>query len=241
MSKYEGYELVWSEEFDSGKINTDIWDWEIGYIRNNELQYYTDSPENSYIEDNMLVIKTDKTDDEEKPYLSASLFTKEKSFLYGRLEMRAKLPGDQGMWPAFWMLGTSMKDVGWPKCGEIDIMEMVGGEFYLPYHGGRGLVQATVHYPNEAEGLSRSCELIDEGYDDDFHIYGIDWDENFIRFYVDDKVYNRINIKELPQFHKEFFLIVNTAVGAWWAEDPDETTRFPQKYIIDWIRYYKKK
>lgn len=240
------YKLVWSEEFDGSEINRDIWQYEIGYVRNNELQYYTDSPENSYVEDSCLVIKSIKTGDEKCPYTSASLNTMgTKEFLYGKLEMRAKLPFGTGIWPAFWTLGVNIEETPWPACGEIDIMEMVGGNgrdiAVCPFgdYVSDSVVQATIHYPEEKYGLQRALELADRKFCDDFHIFGIEWTKDYIKFYVDNIIYNSIDIREIPALHLPQYVLVNTAVGGGWGGAPDDTTVFPQKYYIDWIRYYK--
>ncbi len=245
MNKKE-YKLVWSEEFNGPEIDKNTWRHEIGYVRNNELQYYTDAPENSFIEDGCLVIKSIKTDDPECPYTSASLNTRtKKDFLYGKLEMRAKLPFGAGVWPAFWTLGTNISEVDWPECGEIDIMEMVGGEGRdiptCPFgdYVSDSVVQATLHYTNEPKGLQRAFEFSDRKFCEDFHIFGIEWTEEYIRCYVDNVIYNSLDIRDIPAFHKPHYVLVNTAIGGGWAKDPDDTTVFPQKYYIDWIRYYK--
>lgn len=238
--------LVWSEEFDGKEIDKTLWRFEKGYVRNAELQYYSDSPENSYIEDSCLVIKTMKTDDEKCPYTSASLNTHgRKSFLYGRIEMRAKLPYSDAIWPAFWMLGDNISEVDWPACGEIDIMEMVGGEgrdiHTCPFgdYVNDSVVQGTVHYENEAPGLQRAIELGDAKFCDDFHIFGIEWTKEYIKFYVDDIIYNSVDIREIEAFHKPHYILVNTALGGGWAKDPTDNTVLPQKYYIDWIRHYQ--
>lgn len=237
--------LVWSEEFDNG-IDPAVWGYEIGYIRNNELQIYTDDPKNAYTENSCLVIESIKTGDPDCPYTSASINTLGKQeFLYGRLEMRAKLPFGKGIWPAFWTLGVDIKENPWPACGEIDIMEMVGGVnttfATCPFddHMGDNVVQATIHYPDERKPLPRAYELRHGNFCDDFHIFGIEWTENCIKTYVDDTVYNKLDVSDLPMFHRPHYVLLNTAVGGGWPGDPDETTVFPQKYYIDWVRYYQ--
>lgn len=240
------YKLVWSEEFDGPEIDRSTWGYELGYVRNNELQEYVDAPENSYIEDSCLVIKSIKTGDPERPYTSASLNTHgKKEFLYGKLEMRAKLPFGKGIWPAFWTLGVNIRETPWPACGEIDIMELVGGTnktfATCPFndHMGDDVCQATIHYPNEKKAMQRAFELKDGNFCDDFHVFGIEWTENCIKCYVDNVIYNKLDITDIPAFHKPHYVLVNTAIGGGWPGDPDDTTVFPQKYYIDWIRYYK--
>lgn len=239
------FTLAWNEEFDGKEINKELWNYEIGYIRNDEPQYYTDSKENAYIEDSCLVIELKKTDDSSRPYTSASLNTLGNfDFCYGKLEMRAKLPYGQGIWPAFWCLGANFKEVGWPKCGEIDIMELMGGEYpgnaTRPFclHFGDNVVQSTIHHPEKTEeNISRAMELKDEIYADDFHVFGMEWNDKWIKTYVDSYVYNKIDISNLPAFHLPHFVLVNLAMMSWSL--PNEKNVFPQKYYIDWIRYYK--
>lgn len=236
----EGWKLVWSEEFDGGEINRNIWSFEEGYIRNKELQYYTSRPENAYIQDQKLVIESRKEEHKGYAYTSASLTTKNrKTFLYGRIEMRAKLPYGKGIWPAFWLLGASFEgDTDWPACGEIDIMELVGGG------AGDRTLYANVHSPNANGGLDyagANTYVLENGrFCDDYHIIGLEWNPDTIEWVVDGKVYFKADISGIPCFHKEHFLLVNTAVGGAWPGDPDEETVFPQYYHIDWIRYYKK-
>lgn len=244
----KNWKLVWSDEFDSPEINKENWGFELGYIRNNELQKYTDDPKNAYIEDGCLVIEAIKTDEPDCPYTSASLNTKDKvNFTHGRLEMRAKLPYGTGIWPAFWTLGQDIDENPWPSCGEIDIMELVGGnnDTYAtcPFndHHGDHVVQATIHFKGEPEGhiLPRAYELMEGDFKDDFHVFGVDWDENCAKFYIDGVYYNKCNISDIPELHRPQYVLVNIAVGGGWPGDPDENTVFPQKYYIDYIRYYK--
>lgn len=240
------YKLVWSEEFDNPEIDRNIWGYELGYVRNNELQEYVDDSENSYIKDSCLVLKAIKTGDPKRPYTSASLNTYSKqNFLYGKLEMRAKLPYGKGIWPAFWTLGQNIAEVPWPACGEIDIMELVGGKnttnATCPFvdHMGDNVVQGTLHYPNEPKGMQRALELKEGKFADEFHTFGIEWTKDFIKVYCDDVVYNKLDIKDQPAFHLPHYILVNIAIGGFWPGDPDETTVFPQTYEIDWIRYYQ--
>lgn len=226
------YKLSWSEEFNGPEIDRSLWDYEIGYIRNNEPQYYTDSPENSYIKDSCLVIETKETGNSEMPYTSASLNTLGHfEFMYGRIEMRAKLPRGTGIWPAFWTLGSNFKEVGWPACGELDILELVGG--------GINDARATsnFHYPNKPHDHMETAFLLDGDFSENFHIFGMEWDEKTVKTYVDGIVYNSLDISEMDWFHKPHFILVNTAIARW--IEGYETNEYPQKYYIDWIRYYK--
>lgn len=240
------YKLIWSQEFNEPEIDSSVWNYEKGYVRNSELQLYTDDPANSYIKDGCLVIEAIKTGNPDCPYTSASLNTfGKKGFLYGKLEMRAKMPYGKGIWPAFWTLGQNIRELPWPACGEIDIMELVGGEnktnATCPFedHMGDNVIQGTIHYANEIKGLARAYELADSNFCDDFHVIGIEWTDKFIKCYCDGVVYNKLDIENLPAFHLPHYILVNIAVGGGWPGNPDETTIFPQKYYIDWIRYYQ--
>lgn len=246
---YDGYELVWQDNFEKNCIDSEKWNYEYGYVRNKELQFYTDSSENSYIENNQLVIKLDKKEDGK--YYSACLHTcGKKEFLYGRLEMRAKLPKGQGVWPAFWMLGTDFKgdfeadfykgDKPWPQCGEIDIMELIGGP-YIAHRGGDRVIHAAIHYPNEKMVHSKRIELLDTDFNSDYHIIGIDWNEEYITWYCDGYIYNRQSIADIPEMHKPYYLLLNIALGGSWPGDPDDTTILPQFMYVDYVRYYRKK
>ena len=231
--------LVWQDEFDGEVIDREKWGYEIGYIRNNELQGYTDRLENARLENSMLVIEGRKEMFENFDYTSASVNTKGHfGFKYGKLEMRAKLPKGQGIWPAFWTLGINIDDIGWPRCGEIDVMEMVGGTA-----GGEHISYATVHYPDE-DGNHKSqgggkYELEKGLLSDDFHIYSVDWNEKTISWEVDGNLFFTANIEEIACFHKEHYILLNLAIGGGWPGSPNEETAFPQKYLIDWVRVYK--
>lgn len=232
----------WTADFAKKGLSEEIWNHEIGYIRNNELQYYTDSGENSYIENGELVICARKSDDPDRPYTSASLNTQGKvEFLYGKLEMEAKLPYGTGIWPAFWTLGRQhgIKEE-WPECGEIDIMEMIGGRGSEKTGGGDAEYFATVHYPDEAticeDGL-RSARLAGKSYCDGYHKFGVLWGKEAISFCIDSLVWKTISIADIPAFHKSHFLLVNIAVGGDWPGEPDAATQFPQIYRIKSITY----
>lgn len=244
------WELVWSDEFegDAGTpVNTDYWTQEIGGAGwgNNEHQYYTDRVENASLDGNgnlAIVAREENPGDYnchygECKYTSARLISRDKvEFTYGRVEARLKLPRGQGIWPAFWMLGANFPQVGWPNSGEIDIMENVGFE--------PRTVHGTVHGPgySGASGVGGS-HSIDEDLADDFHVYAIDWDEDAIRWYFDGELYHILTPNDLGGrewvFDHDFFLLLNLAVGGNWPGYPDETTEFPQTYLIDYVRVYK--
>lgn len=231
--------LVWQENFDGAEINRDEWSFEKGYIRNNELQFYEDSNKNAFIRNGKLVLRALKTNNPQKPYTSASINTRYgQHFLYGRIEMRAKLPFGQGIWPAFWTLGTDIGTVGWPKCGEIDIFELIGGNTVYP--NGDGRIHTNIHTPEPANNkIGGLFELRNSSFADDFHIFGINWTEKLLEFYVDNIIFCRWNIEDVPELHKPHYILLNIAVGGNWPGPPEDTTVFPQEYVVDWIRYYK--
>ena len=237
--------LVFEEHFDGDTLNRDIWDYEIGFIRNHEPQYYTDRPCNIYLKDSMLHIVTLREDYEGAKYTSASINTMGKfSCLYGRVEMRAKLPFSKGLWPAFWMMGENFPIVNWPRCGEIDIMEMIGKE---DDPGSNGEQTMSLHYfSKEANDIHSSIERYRSPYEcfgDDFHTWAIEWEEGEIRWYFDDVMTRRAELTEdmLGCFNKPQFILVNTALSDWNDNErpDDEHTQLPQEYIIDYIRVYQ--
>jgi beta-glucanase (GH16 family) len=159
-----------------------------------------------------------------------------KEFKYGRVDIRAALPKGQGIWPALWMLGKSINTVGWPACGEVDIMEMVGGA------GRENTVHATAHWFHTAYASYTGHTTLSQGtYSDKFHVYSITWNEQFITWYVDDVEYHKIDITpaELSEFREQFFLIFNVAVGGNWPGNPDSSTQFPQHMIVDYVRVFQ--
>lgn len=238
----EKRKLVWSDEFNKPNgtgLDESKWVHEIGGEGwgNNEEQFYTDKLENCYIEDGNLVIEAIKEKIGNNPYTSARIITKDKfEFQYGKVEMRAKIPYGQGIWPAFWMLGADFKEVGWPDCGEIDIMENIGKE--------PNIIHGTVHGPGYygSMGIGNTYS-IEQNFTDDFHVFTIDWSEDKIEWFVDGVLYHTMNpdktIGNEWVFNKKFFLLLNLAVGGNWPGYPDETTIFPQKFIIDYIRVYQ--
>lgn len=231
--------LLWAEEFEyDGKPDTNVWSHEIGYRRNNEKQYYTNALENCRVENGMLVIEARKEKTDSFNYSSASIRTKgKKDFLYGRIEVKAKLPRGIGTWPAIWMLGTR-DDTRWPEKGEIDIMEYVG---FAP-----DKIYANVHTKayNHVLGTNKGDSIeIPEPYND-FHLYAIDWRKEKIDFFVDSVKYfsfqNEGTGNDTWPFDKPHYLLLNLAIGgAWGGQHGIDTTIFPQKYYIDYVRYYK--
>lgn len=236
--------LILDEDFNEGKINRDLWDFEIGFIRNHEPQYYTDRPENAYIEDGMLKIVTRREEYEGAHYTSASLNTMGKfSFCYGRAEMRAKLPYSKGLWPAFWMMGENFPEVDWPHCGEIDIMETTGT---IREESDRELI-TTIHWQskekNDHDCVTGRYWMESGKFADAFHIFAVEWEETELRWYLDDTMVCRFEITEDMKgcFNKPHFILINTALADWNDDDrpDDEHTVLPQEYCIDYIRVYQ--
>jgi len=245
-AEYEGYELVWSDEFnDDGLPNTDDWGYDTGDHGwgNNELQNYTArDKKTARIEDGNLIITAFLIEtSSKKEYRSARLVTRGKqAWKFGRIDMRAKLPGGTGTWPAFWMLPEEWNygNSSWPANGEIDIMEYVG---YAP-----GDVHAAVHTEarNHMRGNNASADIRVHDAEEEFHVYSIEWTEDIISAYVDGKKYfeyeNNGQGYEYWPFDKEFHIILNTAIGGFWggAQGVDDSI-FPQEFVIDYVRVYQ--
>jgi beta-glucanase (GH16 family) len=233
--------LVWSDEFDKeGAPDPAKWDFEVGLVRNQEKQYYTKGrPENARVEGGHLVIEARKEDWEKAKYTSASLVTKGKaSWTGGRVEVRAKLPQGRGTWPAIWMLGESIGKVGWPACGEIDLMEFVG---YDP-----GRVHANIHTKayNHMNGKGKGSPLALAEPWKDFHVYAVDWTQEKLDFSVDGKVFftyaNEKKGAEVWPFDQPHYLILNLAIGgAWGGQKGIDDAIFPQQFRIDYVRVYQ--
>ena len=250
-------ELVWSDEFGhEGLPNSEKWGYEEGFVRNAEEQYYTKGRmENARVENGVLVIEGRKEEylnsayeagsedwrrsKEFADYTSAALVTKNKaSWTYGRFEIRAKLPSGGGVWPAIWMLGEniSIPETPWPICGEIDIMEFVGKD--------PGYVHGNIHYGPDGVHKCAPGKMATENPWDDFHVYAIDWDERVIDFYFDDIKYHSVYLDVAGKgadnaFRKPQYLLINLALGGGWGGRID-TSIFPQKFLIDYVRVYQK-
>jgi len=238
------WRLVWCDEFDQpdGSLpDTSKWGYDTGGggWGNGELQYYTTRTNNARIEGGKLVIEAKLENYEGKKHTSARLLTKDKwSWTYGRMEARLKIPRGQGIWPAFWMLGSNIGSAGWPACGEIDIMENIGKE--------PGILHGTVHGPGYSGGAGITGQVSLPGsaaLADDFHIYGVEWETNRITWLLDGKAYFTITPTNLPPgkkwvFDQPHFLLLNLAVGGAWPGYPDNTTVFPQRLIVDYVRVY---
>ncbi|TDT70460.1 glycosyl hydrolase family 16 [Hypnocyclicus thermotrophus] len=228
-------EVVWEENFNGDKIDENIWTFEVGNGNNGwgnaELEYYT--KENSELRDGKLIITAKKENKNGYQYTSSRLKTQGKfSFTYGTVEVKAKLPKGKGIWPAIWMLGENISTKGWPDCGEIDIMELLGDN--------PSKIYGTIHGPgySGANGKSSNYTLSSGDFSDDFHIFKVEWDITSIKWYVDNEMYHeekRSNISNWV-FDDDFFIILNVAVGGNWPESPDINTTFPQIMEIDYIK-----
>jgi len=239
------WELIWSDEFDAPDgSSADTGKWRVADTpgsANGELEYYTSRLENVYIENptgsnGVLVIQALKEKYETREYTSGSLNTRGRfDQLYGRFEARIKIPFGQGIWPAFWMLGSTG---GWPLGGEIDIMENIGKE--------PNIIHGTMHGPgySGANGIGGPFALPEgQRFADDFHLFAVEWEPNVIRWFVDDQLFKTSTPKDLPEgavwvYDHPFYLILNVAVGGGWPGYPDDTTVFPQTMKVDYVRVY---
>ncbi len=248
-----GWTLVWSDEFstpDGSSPDPAKWTYDLGGNGwgNHELESYTNRKENAQIEKGNLVVTAQKetytgADGVTREYTSARLKTQGLfSQAYGRFEARIKIPEGQAIWPAFWMLGEDVPTAGWPKCGEIDIMENVGKE--------PGTVHGSLHGPSTSAKTSDLTAIytLPGGLRlaDDFHLYAVEWDPDTIRFYVDSNLYATFLSSQWPPggnwvFDHPFFIILNVAVGGVWPGNPDASTKFPQSMLVDYVRVYNKR
>lgn len=235
---YENMTLVWQDEFDGTALNTNDWTFETGGHGwgNNEKQYYR--KENVSLQDGHLIITAKKESYSGSEYTSSRIITMgKKEFRYGRVDIRALLPEGQGIWPALWMLGASFPNVGWPASGEIDIMEMIGGS------GRENTVHGTVHWDNAGQYASygKGYTLSSGKFNEKFHVFTIIWDSSKIVWYVDDVQFNVIDTTPagLSEFQNPFFFIFNVAVGGNWPGEPNASTVFPQRMIVDYIRVFQ--
>lgn len=239
-----GYNLSWQDEFNGSEIDESSYNFEIGDgcpdicgWGNNEMQLYSDQPENASVENGTLIIRA--TEDVNGVFESARITTKDKRFFqYGRIDVRAKITRTQGMWPAIWMLGQTIDDVGWPASGEIDIMENVGHEAATA-HG-------TAHWGPRGRGFSTfsgSSITLDEDLAERFHVFSIVWERDLIEWYVDETKFFTLTPasvgNETWRFNDDFFFIFNVAVGGNFPGPPDSTTEFPQQMEIDYIRVFQ--
>ncbi|MFQ3598898.1 MAG: family 16 glycosylhydrolase [Chloroherpetonaceae bacterium] len=240
------WQLVWSDEFNSNGLDTSKWSYQIGTGTpligwgNNELQYYTNRPVNVDVFNGNLWIVAQRENFGGMQYTSARLRTRNKGdWRYGRIEMRAKLPTGRGLWPAFWMLPTDEVFGGWPQSGEIDIMELVGHE--------PNRVHGTIHFGNpwpQNQWQGTSWTLPQGTFNDDFHTFAIEWQQNEIKWFVDSTQYfvrvpANLGTLNWP-FNERFHIILNVAVGGNWPGSPNASTVFPQAMVVDYVRVYQR-
>lgn len=249
-----GWKLVWCDEFNTAGLPDDKkWDYEEGFVRNHELQYYTRKrAANARVEDGKLIItgrkekfanpkyrrgsKDWRRRRKDAEYTAASLITRNKfSFLYGRIEVRAKLPRGKGVWPAIWTLGANRSVHHWPRCGEIDIMEYVGKD---PHR-----VHANAHYAVKGKHRSQGGKHKTKAPYEGFHVYAIEWFSDRIDFYFDKVKYFTFPIDSAGKgadnaFRKPHYLLINLALGGSWGGAMDDEV-LPQEYVIDYVRIYK--
>jgi beta-glucanase (GH16 family) len=247
MSIEDGYELVWQDEFSGWSLDDEKWALTLGGhgFGNRELQYYTNESSNLKVRNGKLTITARREKYQGNLYTSAKIWTLDRAaFKYGIITARMKLPKGQGIWPAFWMLPKDPYEVRWPASGEIDIMELVG---HLPNE-----VHGTLHFGEPHEFHGGKYVLPRGDFSEDFHEFSVKWEENKITWYVDGKpyysreqwfsndLYNRNEYEYPAPFDKEFMLILNVAVGGEWPGNPNDTTEFPQKMEVDFVRVYQK-
>ncbi len=237
-----GYQLVWEEEFsgESGALPAaEAWHFDTGTDwGNNQLEYDTDRAENACLDgDGHLLITAREEQFGNCSYTSARITTADLfEPKYGRIEARIQLPIGQGIWPAFWLLGNDIGSVGWPTCGEVDIMEYRG---QAPT-----VIQGTLHGPNYygGNGIGNAFSIYPESFHDDFHVFAVEWTSDAIEWSVDEVVYHRVESDEVPGewvFDHPFYIILNVAVGGNYVGSPDASTLFPQTMIVDWVRVYQ--
>lgn len=239
------YTLIWSDEFEGveGELpDTTKWSYDIGRGQdgwgNQELQYYTDRPSNVSLDGigNLAITARDETFGG-APFTSGRVKTKGLfSTSFGRIESRMKLPYGPGIWPAFWMLGDNIDEVQWPQCGEIDIMEFKGQQ--------PSIIYGSVHGPGYSGGnaVSQLYNLGNQRFDADFHVFAIEWGENYIDFFVDDFLYHRVRPEDVSGewvYNNSFYMLLNVAVGGTFVGFPTTGTPFPQTLLVDYVRVYE--
>lgn len=243
-TSYPNRSLVWSDEFNGPGLSATNWSYEIGDgcpncgWGNNELQTYTDNPGNLFFQDGKMIIEAKKESYNNKEYTSARIVTRDKkTFKFGRIDIRAKLPIGKGIWPAFWMMPQNNIYGTWPRSGEIDMMEYIGSEATRVF--------GTLHFgPGPGSiFISKSTSISNGNFNDQFHVFSLEWKEDEISWLLDGNVYATTTKAEIGNynypFNEEFYFIMNMAVGGNLPGNPEPSTYFPQWLIVDYIRYYK--
>lgn len=240
---YSGYKLAWADEFNGKQIDLSNWSYNVGGNGwgNEESQYYTDG-KNSFLQSGKLVIEAREESFQGKKYTSSRMVTKGKrEFMFGRVDIRAKLPKGQGIWPALWMLGANIDQIGWPACDEIDIMELLGHDPKTSY--------GTIHWGKQGSGTSQNTQGVykltnGKDFSDEFHVFSLDWEKDKLSILVDDKVIFSTTSAKLGAsnyiFNNPNFFILNIAVGGKWPGYPNATTVFPQRMEVDFVRVFQK-
>jgi len=238
---YSGYNLVWSDEFNGSSLNTQDWNYETGGSGwgNHELENYTSRLQNVFVSSGNLVIEARKEDYNGNEYTSARINTmSKKEFKFGRIDIRAKLPVGKGLWPALWMLGSDISQAGWPACGETDIMELIGtypnrvvGSFHWQKQDG------------SVGSVSNFKELSSEDFSHQFHVFSLVWKQDSLVILVDDQPYSVASSQTVINgnypFNASSFFIFNVAVGGDWPGPPNNTTAFPQRMFVDYVRVFQ--
>ncbi|HWB91447.1 MAG TPA: family 16 glycosylhydrolase [Puia sp.] len=240
-ASYPGYHLAWSDEFNGNSLNTNDWNYEQGGTGwgNQELENYTNRTQNVFVSAGHLVIEARQESYGGNSYTSGRITTQGKRpITYGRIDIRAKLPVSKGMWPALWMLGSDISTVPWPGCGETDIMELVGSA--------PSRVTGSLHWQQSggAEGTyNNNYDLASGDFSQQFHVFSLIWKQDSVQFLVDDHVYvsgSKANVSSgVYPFNSPFFFIFNVAVGGNWPGPPDNTTVFPQRMFVDYVRVFQ--
>ncbi len=240
---YPGYTLAWSDEFSGNKVDETTWNFEIGNgdngWGNHELEYYTNSPKNVFVSNGNLIIEARKETMSGFNYTSTRMTTQnKKTFTFGRIDIRAKLPVAKGMWPALWMLGSNISTVGWPACGEIDIMELIGTN--------PNTTHSTLHWgaSTQSHASKGAAYTLSSGdFSQQFHVFSAVWVKDSITFMIDDHPYLTVSKTHVGTANYPFndaqFFIFNVAVGGDWPGAPDNSTPFPQRMFVDYVRVFQ--
>jgi beta-glucanase (GH16 family) len=251
QDNHQSWVLTWSDEFNGpngSSPDSTKWVMESGGNGwgNDELEYYTPRPQNVRIQNGSLVIEASREqfkgpDGVERRYTSGRLKTQGRfSQAYGRFEARIRIPSGQGVWPAFWLLGDNFPNVGWPACGEIDVMENVDVD--------KARIRGSIHGPGYSafKAVTSTYTLSHGKFSDGFHIFAMEWEPQLIRYYVDDSLYATRTPADLPKgapwvYDHPFFLILDVAVGGKLPASPDTSTVFPQQMLVDYVRVYSRR
>lgn len=239
-----GYKLVWADEFEGSEVDETKWnfDWGDNGWGNNELEYYTGRTNNAFVDKGVLTIRALKERFKSGVYTSARLKTRDlHSWTYGVFAARIKLPVGKGIWPAFWMLGAVVTNfaVGWPECGEIDIMEIKGQQPDILY----GTAHGPKYYGNSP--IHSSYRLPSGTFADDYHVFSVEWTDKSLAWSLDGRQYYKVKREDVEVygrwvFDAPFFILLNTAIGGNFAGSPDESTVLPQEMKVDWVRVYQR-